>query len=51
MRLEGADPILSVEMMSTGEVACIGDDIPDAINQNPELMPQNIRFHYKQEIF
>ncbi len=31
MRLEGADPILSVEMMSTGEVACIGDDIPDAL--------------------
>jgi carbamoyl-phosphate synthase large subunit len=31
MRLEGADPILGVEMMSTGEVACIGDDFPDAL--------------------
>ncbi len=31
MRLEGADPILSVEMMSTGEVACIGEDFPDAL--------------------
>jgi carbamoyl-phosphate synthase large subunit len=29
-RLKGADPILSVEMTSTGEVACIGDDIKDA---------------------
>jgi carbamoyl-phosphate synthase large subunit len=27
MRLEGADPILNVEMMSTGEVACIGEDL------------------------
>ncbi|WP_371805059.1 carbamoyl-phosphate synthase (glutamine-hydrolyzing) large subunit [Candidatus Lokiarchaeum ossiferum] len=31
MRLEGADPILGVEMMSTGEVACIGEDFPDAL--------------------
>jgi carbamoyl-phosphate synthase large subunit len=31
MRLDGADPILGVEMMSTGEVACIGDDFPDAL--------------------
>jgi carbamoyl-phosphate synthase large subunit len=30
MRLEGADPILGVEMMSTGEVACIGNDFTDA---------------------
>jgi carbamoyl-phosphate synthase large subunit len=30
MRLEGADPILGVEMMSTGEVACIGKDFTDA---------------------
>jgi len=29
-RLKGADPVLSVEMTSTGEVACIGDDIKDA---------------------
>jgi carbamoyl-phosphate synthase large subunit len=29
-RLEGADPILGVEMTSTGEVACIGDDFDEA---------------------
>jgi carbamoyl-phosphate synthase large subunit len=29
-RLEGADPILGVEMASTGEVACIGRDFNDA---------------------
>ncbi len=31
MRLDGADPILGVEMMSTGEVACIGEDFADAL--------------------
>jgi carbamoyl-phosphate synthase large subunit len=29
-RLKGADPTLSVEMASTGEVACIGDDFEEA---------------------
>lgn len=29
-RLTGADPILDVEMTSTGEVACFGDDIEEA---------------------
>jgi carbamoyl-phosphate synthase large subunit len=29
-RLTGADPTLSVEMASTGEVACIGDDFEEA---------------------
>ena len=29
-RLEGADPTLGVEMASTGEVACIGDDFEEA---------------------
>ncbi len=29
-RLKGADPILSVEMASTGEVACLGNDLEDA---------------------
>ena len=29
-RLKGADPILGVEMSSTGEVACIGHEINDA---------------------
>ena len=29
-RLQGADPVLSVEMASTGEVACLGNDINEA---------------------
>jgi carbamoyl-phosphate synthase large subunit len=29
-RLKGSDPILGVEMASTGEVACIGDDFNEA---------------------
>src|SRR5439155_10847264 len=29
-RLEGADPTLGVEMNSTGEVACLGDDFEEA---------------------
>jgi carbamoyl-phosphate synthase large subunit len=29
-RLKGADPALRVEMASTGEVACLGDDIEEA---------------------
>ena len=30
-RLDGADPVLGVEMASTGEVACIGSDFEDAL--------------------
>jgi carbamoyl-phosphate synthase large subunit len=30
-RLVGADPVLGVEMMSTGEVGCIGDTVYDAL--------------------
>ena len=29
-RLKGSDPVLSVEMASTGEVACLGDDFNEA---------------------
>ncbi|MBN1258390.1 carbamoyl-phosphate synthase (glutamine-hydrolyzing) large subunit [Candidatus Peregrinibacteria bacterium] len=29
-RLRGADPVLGVEMASTGEVACFGDDLEEA---------------------
>ncbi|MFH1720439.1 MAG: ATP-grasp domain-containing protein, partial [Patescibacteria group bacterium] len=29
-RLKGADPVLGVEMASTGEVACFGDDLHEA---------------------
>jgi carbamoyl-phosphate synthase large subunit len=31
MRLGGADPVLGVEMLSTGEVACIGSSLSDAL--------------------
>ena len=30
-RLAGADPTLGVEMASTGEVGCLGDDLPEAL--------------------
>jgi carbamoyl-phosphate synthase large subunit len=30
-RLVGADPMLGVEMMSTGEVGCFGDDLDEAL--------------------
>lgn len=30
-RLKGADPCLGVEMASTGEVACLGDDLHEAL--------------------
>ena len=30
-RLVGADPVLGVEMASTGEVGCIGDDLSEAL--------------------
>ena len=31
MRLTGADPVLGVEMLSTGEAACIGENLADAL--------------------
>jgi carbamoyl-phosphate synthase large subunit len=31
MRLNGADPMLGVEMQSTGEVACLGENFSDAL--------------------
>ena len=33
MRLSGADPILGVEMLSTGEVACFGESFTDALSK------------------
>ena len=30
-RLQKADPVLGVDMASTGEVGCIGDDVPTAV--------------------
>jgi carbamoyl-phosphate synthase large subunit len=33
MQIEGAEPILGVEMHSTGEVACFGDTLPEAMSK------------------
>jgi carbamoyl-phosphate synthase large subunit len=33
MRLSGADPVLGVEMLSTGEVACLGESFADAFSK------------------
>jgi carbamoyl-phosphate synthase large subunit len=33
MRLSGADPVLGVEMLSTGEVACLGETFADAFSK------------------
>jgi carbamoyl-phosphate synthase large subunit len=33
MRLSGADPLLGVEMLSTGEVACLGENLADALSK------------------
>ena len=41
-RLNGADPLLGVEMASTGEVGCIGADLPEALLQG--LMATGFRF-------
>ncbi|MEK7085840.1 MAG: ATP-grasp domain-containing protein, partial [Patescibacteria group bacterium] len=48
-RLKGADPVLGVEMASTGEVACFGDDLYEAflksvISVGFELQKKGILF-------
>ncbi|TFG29604.1 MAG: carbamoyl-phosphate synthase (glutamine-hydrolyzing) large subunit [Promethearchaeota archaeon] len=42
MRLDNADPVLGVEMNSTGEVAVIGEDLPDALMKSLEAAEQYI---------
>jgi len=42
MRLDKADPVLGVEMSSTGEVACIGDNFPDALMKSLEAADMNV---------
>jgi len=42
MRLDKADPILGVEMNSTGEVAVVGEDLPDALLKALEAAEQAI---------
>ncbi|MCL2133940.1 MAG: carbamoyl-phosphate synthase (glutamine-hydrolyzing) large subunit [Candidatus Bathyarchaeota archaeon] len=42
MRLSGADPVLGVEMLSTGEVACLGDNFSDAFSKAMQAAEVNI---------
>ncbi len=42
MRLDKADPVLGVEMSSTGEVACIGETFPDALMKSLEAADMNV---------
>jgi len=42
MRLDKADPVLGVEMSSTGEVACIGENFPDALMKSLEAADMKI---------
>ena len=44
MRLSGADPVLGVEMLSTGEVACLGEDFADALLKAMQAAELNIPF-------
>jgi carbamoyl-phosphate synthase large subunit len=41
-RLQGADPVLGVDMSSTGEVGCIGDDTSEAILKSMLSVGYNI---------
>ncbi|MHA1488158.1 MAG: carbamoyl-phosphate synthase (glutamine-hydrolyzing) large subunit [Promethearchaeota archaeon] len=42
MRLDKADPVLGVEMASTGEVSCFGNDFPEALIKALEATEQKI---------
>ena len=42
MRLSGADPVLGVEMLSTGEVACLGENFADAFSKALQSAEFNI---------
>jgi carbamoyl-phosphate synthase large subunit len=42
MRLSGADPVLGVEMLSTGEVACLGENFSDAFSKALQAAEFNI---------
>lgn len=41
-RLKGANPVAHVEMASTGEVACIGDDLLDAFYRSWQATEQKV---------
>lgn len=48
-RLKGADPVLSVEMASTGEAACFGEDVEEAYSK--AIMSVGGRIPPKKGIF
>jgi carbamoyl-phosphate synthase large subunit len=48
-RLKGSDPVLGVEMASTGEVACIGDDFDEAFLKS--LLAIGFKFPKKGILF
>ena len=41
-RLKGADPVAGVEMASTGEVACLGDDLEEAFYNSWHATEQRV---------
>ena len=45
MRLDNANPILGVEMASTGEVACFGDSFPEALLKALEATGMSVPIH------
>jgi carbamoyl-phosphate synthase large subunit len=49
MRLDDADPTLGVEMASTGEVACLGDDFEEAFLKS--LLSVGYRMPVKTSFF
>ena len=46
-RLQGADPVLGVDMSSTGEVGCIGDDTSEALLES--MLSVGLRFPSKDK--
>ena len=46
-RLQGADPVLGVDMSSTGEVGCIGDDTSEALLKS--MLSVGLRFPSKDK--
>ena len=47
MQMEGAEPTVGVEMRSTGEVACFGDTLPEAMSR--ALIASGLRIPQKGE--
>jgi carbamoyl-phosphate synthase large subunit len=48
MQMEGAEPTVGVEMRSTGEVACFGDTLPEAMSR--ALIASGMRMPKKGEV-